>query len=176
MKKLLLYLSLLFIIISSGSVWLINRSKNKKEISYVLKDYNEPVFEHEGILFFFDEISADTLSTIDIEIVEKQEEIVKGLMYRNRMEPARGMFFIFREEKEQTFWMKNTKIPLDIIFVNADLKIVHIAKYTIPFSKEPIPSVYPAKYVIEVNAGFSNNINLKTGDHVVYNMITDKKY
>jgi uncharacterized membrane protein (UPF0127 family) len=153
-------------------IWFVNRSKNKTAITTrVIKRRPEPTFKKEGILSFIDEVTGDTLSSIDIEIVEDQDEIIQGLMYRSHLDPDHGMFFIFSQEQDQNFWMKNTKIQLDIIFVNADLQIVHIAKYRRPYSKDPIPSIYPSKYVVEVNGGYCDKQEIKSGDLIRYDVI-----
>jgi len=96
---------------------------------------------------------------------------MQGLMFRSHMEMNQGMFFIFPEEEEQIFWMKDTKISLDIIFVGNDFKIIHIARHTIPYSKEPILSIHPAKYVVEVNAGYCDAHQIQKFDYIQYNIV-----
>jgi uncharacterized membrane protein (UPF0127 family) len=84
------------------------------------------------------------------------------------MPESAGMLFIFPQEEVRSFWMKNTYIPLDIIFVDASREIVTIQSNTQPLSTEPVPSYKPAKYVIEVNAGFTSKHNIKEGDRVEF--------
>jgi hypothetical protein len=170
-KRFLIYI-IIFILIGSGLLLLITRKEKKEEKAPpVIKKRVEPSFKKEGYLSFMDDVSGDTLAVIDIEIVEQQEEIRQGLMYRSHLEEDNGMFFIFPEEEEQSFWMKNTMIQLDIIFVNADFRIVHITRYAMPYSKEPIPSIYPSKYVVEVNGGFCDSHHIEPGDQVIYDVI-----
>lgn len=105
---------------------------------------------------------------IDIEIAENSAERNKGLMYRPYLPDSVGMLFIFEEAKDQAFWMKNTIIPLDIIYLGSDKKIISISRNTKPYSEESIPSFGPAQYVLEVNAGFSEKNDLKIGDAISF--------
>jgi len=105
---------------------------------------------------------------IDVEVADKEEERMQGLMYRYSLAGNQGMFFIFPEEEYRSFWMKNTYIPLDIIYISSDKKIVSIQKYTQPRSTYSLPSEKPAKYVLEVNAGFADKHNINPGDSIVF--------
>ncbi len=89
-------------------------------------------------------------------------------MYRTKMLEMRGMLFIFEYEKKQSFWMRNTFIPLDIIFVNKNYEIVKIHKNTQPFADTSYPSEAPAIYVVEVNGGFTDKYSVKEGDKIVW--------
>ncbi len=105
---------------------------------------------------------------INVELAQTQEEITKGLMYRTELGEDQGMLFIFAEEAERFFWMKNTKIPLDMIFIAEDGRIVKI-QHAIPCTTSQCrlyPSQSPAKYVLEVNTNFSQKNNIKEGDYV----------
>ena len=108
------------------------------------------------------------LKQIDIEVADDDAERAQGLMNRPWMEETQGMLFIMENEERQSFWMRNTIIPLDIIYVSADKRIVSIAKDTQPFSEKSIPSAGPAKYVVEVIAGFSDKYGLKAGDRIEF--------
>lgn len=108
--------------------------------------------------------SEDILNSV--EIARSVDEIERGLMYRNELCYKCGMLFVFPVSRQQSFWMKNTKISLDIIFIDENGIILNIAKNTTPFSTESIFSVGSAKYVLEVNAGFSEKNNLKKGDKI----------
>lgn len=129
---------------------------------------NEPAFNKEGVLYFLSPSKEDTISVLDIEISEKPNELTQGLMYRSHLGTNEGMLFIFNNEEKQSFWMKNTRISLDIIFVNSNMKIVQIARHTVPYSEEPVPSIYPARYVIEVNAGYTIRYGIKEGYYMTY--------
>ncbi len=108
------------------------------------------------------------ITKIDIEIANSDETRARGLMYRSSMKENHGMLFIFPREDYQSFWMKDTVIPLDMIFVNAKKEIVTIHKNTTPYSLKGYPSDKPAKYVIEVNAGFTDKYNIEIGDKIVW--------
>lgn len=127
----------------------------------------EPEFVVEGLLTFLDP-EGDTIRTISIEIADNVDERTQGLMYRSAMKDDQGMLFIFDREEEQSFWMKNTKISLDILYVNRELEIVTIYRHTQPYSESPIPSFEPAQYVIEVKAGFCDAFGVDEGDRVAF--------
>ncbi len=105
---------------------------------------------------------------IEVEIAENEAERAKGLMFRSSIPDSAGMLFIFERSEPQGFWMKNTSIPLDIIYVGSDKKIVSIAENTKPFSEESIPSMGNAQYVVEVNAGFTKRNNILSGDVISF--------
>ncbi len=127
-------------------------------------------FEKDGELTFTS-ASGEYITTIDIEIADTQEKRVRGLMYREHLGENQGMLFVFPQETYQAFWMKNTVIPLDMIFVNKNREIINIAKNTTPFSEQTYPSEKPAIYVIEVNAGFTDKYGIKPGDKISWRII-----
>lgn len=127
----------------------------------------EPQFKKEGALRFL-KGDGEEVKKIDIEIADNGPERQQGLMYRKSMDEARGMLFIFPDEAQQGFWMKNTILPLDIMFIGKDKKIVKIHKNTTPFSEKDLPSEKPAMYVVEVNAGFVDKYGLKEGDKIEF--------
>ncbi len=158
--KLLLFSALIVISCS--------HKKRHKPDSSILPKYaitQEPDFKYQGDLWFVNEVT-DTIIGIEIEIADTDAKREKGLMYRKKMAQNRGMLFVFPEERRQNFWMKNTEIPLDIIFVNADSMIVHIAENARPYSLKSIPSFEYTKYVVEVNAGFCKKHLIKTGIYI----------
>jgi uncharacterized membrane protein (UPF0127 family) len=128
----------------------------------------EPVFKKEGTLHFFS-INNDTLVRIDIEIADDEYETTRGLMYRKSMGAKQGMLFIFPFDDYRSFWMQNTHISLDIIYADSEGVIGSVQENTIPYSEATLPSDKPAKYVIEVNAGFYKMHNLSKGCKVVFN-------
>jgi uncharacterized protein len=132
------------------------------------KNYNtpEPQFKKEGELVLLRADKKDTIKKLDIEIADNDAERTQGLMYRKNMPETQGMLFIFPKPEMHTFWMKNTVMSLDIIYIGADRKIVSIGKYAKPFSEETIPSGKEAQYVLEVNAGFADKYKLAAGDAV----------
>lgn len=122
-------------------------------------------FEREGHLTFIQD--GDSTVTIDIEIAETDSARERGMMQRDGFPNDRsGMLFPFDEEQPRSFWMSNTPVALDIIFVDADSQIVNIAKYTTPFSSEHYRSGEPAQFVVEVPAGFADSHGLLAGDRI----------
>lgn len=128
----------------------------------------EPQFKKEGELDFISAETGDVIQHIDIEIAENEAERTQGLMFRKSMEESRGMLFIFQTEKVQGFWMRNTLISLDIIYVNADLEIVKIQRRTQPLSEVSLTSDVPALYVVEVIGGYCTKHNIREGDQIKY--------
>ncbi len=121
-------------------------------------------FNRQGELRFLDK-NDDLLSIVQIEIADDDAKRTQGLMYRDSMAENEAMLFILPSETEQSFWMKNCIIPLDIIYANSKNQIITIQKNTVPYSEDSIPSNGPAKYVVEVNAGFCDRHSVKPGDH-----------
>jgi len=126
----------------------------------------EPQFRKDGELSFLSSDRKDTLQKIDIEIVKDETAIQQGLMYRKSMDENKGMLFVMPQMGPQSFWMKNTYIPLDIIFINRNRQIVTIQKNTTPFSEKSLPSSQNAQFIIEVNAGYCDKYGIKKGDYV----------
>jgi uncharacterized protein len=124
----------------------------------------EPQFVKQGVLSFLRTKTFDVITTIDIEIANTDEKRMQGLMFRSSMAENNGMLFTFPFEDQQSFWMKNTILSLDIIYVNAKKEIVSIQKYAEPYSERPLPSFKPAQYVVEVNAGFCDRHRIGEGD------------
>ena len=98
---------------------------------------------------------------LEIADGEKSREI--GLMHRDRLPDDGGMIFVFPAEEPLGFWMKNTRIPLDIIYADATGKVVEVAAMK-PFDLTSVPSRRPAKYAIELNAGKAKAIGIRVGD------------
>jgi uncharacterized membrane protein (UPF0127 family) len=103
---------------------------------------------------------------VTVEIVATEEKRAFGLMYRKEMPELHGMLFLFPKEQPLSFWMKNTPLSLDIIYINAAHTIVGIAQKTMPFSQKPLPSIQPAQFVLEVNGGFCQRHGITPGDRV----------
>lgn len=104
-----------------------------------------------------------------VELADDPVETARGLMFREELAADRGMLFDFgRQETERAFWMKNTLIPLDIIFIRADGRVHSIARNTTPHSTDPIPSNGPVSAVLEIAGGRAEQIGLLPGDKVVH--------
>jgi len=122
-------------------------------------------FTTEGRLAFVQD--GDSTVTIDIEIADTDSARERGMMQREGFPNDRsGMLFRFDQAQPRSFWMSNTPVALDIIFVSADSQIVNIAKYTTPFSNERYRSGDPAQFVVEVPAGFADSHGLLEGDRI----------
>lgn len=125
-------------------------------------------FKKEGELLL--KTASDSLiKQIDIEIAADDYSTQTGLMYRDSMHETQGMLFVFPKEDQRSFYMKNTKIPLDIIYIDANKDIVSFQKNAEPYSEASLPSNVPAQYVLEVNAGLADQWQLKVGDKIEYN-------
>ena len=146
------------------------------------------------ILFLFaalnlsacDRSSASNLPSISVDLQSPAGEIVHsyrlevadtpssrtiGLMYRKSLPKDRGMLFVFPKSEKRSFWMKNTYISLDIIFLDSNHRIVSIAQNTIPLSTEHVYSAKPAKYVVELVAGETKRRGIKPG----WKMVAEKE-
>ncbi|MFC4351476.1 DUF192 domain-containing protein [Fodinicurvata halophila] len=102
----------------------------------------------------------------EVELADTNAERAQGLMFRRSLEEGTGMFFLYPRSQRISMWMKNTLIPLDIIFIDEGGQIVRIAQRTIPESTTSIPSGGPAKAVLEVNAGVTQRLGIDEGDQV----------
>lgn len=102
----------------------------------------------------------------EVEVVTTPETRAQGLMFRKSMAANAGMLFIYPDEEAVSFWMKNTLIPLDMLFVKADGSIAHIAHNAVPLDETPIDSGAPVKAVLEVNGGTANALGIKEGDRI----------
>lgn len=125
-------------------------------------------FKKEGNLKIHKIASDSTIIDLDIEIADTEFDTQTGLMYRDSMEDNQGMLFVFEDIKPRSFYMKNTRMPLDIIYVNEKGKIVSFQKNAKPFDESSLPSNFPAQYVLEINAGLADKWNLKVGDSISY--------
>lgn len=126
-------------------------------------------FEKNGDLWLIDAVSKDTLRQLAIEISDDDYEVQTGLMYRESMEDNQAMLFIFPEPSMHSFYMKNTLIPLDIVFIDENHQIVNIQKNAKPLDETSLPSEKPIQFVLEINAGLSEKWQLKPGDKVEWN-------
>ena len=100
---------------------------------------------------------------ITAEVADTPAAQELGLMYRKALEPTAGMLFIFSEEKPRTFWMKNTYLELDMIFIDEDRTVVSIVEKAVPLTETARPSEKPAKYVLEVRGGNASSWHIVPG-------------
>jgi uncharacterized membrane protein (UPF0127 family) len=101
-----------------------------------------------------------------VEVADNDAERAKGLMYRKELPEGQGMLFDFHREQEVSFWMQNTYIPLDMIFIRGDGSILRIAENTEPLSTRLIPSGGPVRAVLEVIGGTTHKLGIAPGDRV----------
>lgn len=112
----------------------------------------EPLFRHDGTLWAIND--GDTTAEFRTEFAKSNDQIQRGMMYRSSMDQDMAMlFFMPGGDKMQSFWMKNTIVPLDIIYINNDHQVVSIQANAKPFSTQSLPSVLPASYVLEIYGG-----------------------
>ena len=105
-----------------------------------------------------------------VEIADDPDEWAMGLMFRESMEPDHGMLFIYPRETTLSYWMKNTRIPLDIMYFDAELKLVSMSENTPPCRTRQCPaypSKGPAQYVLELNGGKAAELGVSAGDRLV---------
>ncbi len=101
-----------------------------------------------------------------VEVADTPATRTMGLQYRKELATDRGMIFLFPSEAPQSFWMKNTPIPLDMIFINREKRIVGIVEQTVPFSLDSRSVGVPSQFVLEINGGLVKRHGLRAGDSV----------
>jgi len=115
-----------------------------------------------------DIMTASGARSFSVEVATTREEQNKGLMFRRELPDGQGMLFDFTTDQEVGFWMENTYISLDLIFINGDGRIRRIAENAEPLSRTTIPSDGPVRAVLEVIGGTSRKLGIKPGDRVVH--------
>jgi len=110
----------------------------------------------------------------NVEIADSPAKRELGLQYRRDLASDHGMIFLFPAQSEQTFWMKNTPIPLDMIFISRELKIVGIVEQATPFSLDPRSVGAPSQYVLEINGGLAKRNGIRRGDSVSFEGIPSR--
>ena len=126
------------------------------------------LFKNEGNLSILNDENK-TLAEFKIEIADSPYERQTGMMYRDSLDEQHGMLFIFENSELRGFYMKNTLIPLDLIFIDENYEIVHIYSKATPYETASISSQLPAKYVFEINGGLSEQIGIQKGMKIKYN-------
>jgi len=157
-----------FVVYFVLSNFILNKpAATNSDLEKAMKNKMTYTFQKEGELVFTSN-NGDTISKIEIEIADDDQQRELGLMMRRNMKEDNGMLFIFPFETLQAFWMKNTILPLDIIYVNSQNEIVKIYKNTVPYSEISLPSGKPSLYVVEVSAGYTDKYGIKEGDKIVW--------
>lgn len=102
---------------------------------------------------------------VKVEVADHDAEREKGLMYRDALQAGEGMLFVYPDERQRGFWMRNTKIPLSIAYIDASGQIVHTADMD-PFDESIVPSRLPAMYALEMSRGWFLAHGVGAGDRV----------
>jgi uncharacterized membrane protein (UPF0127 family) len=113
-------------------------------------------------------VSKTGVHVFQVELAVNDAERAHGLMDRKELPEGRGMLFDFQREQDVAFWMKNTYIPLDMIFIRANGRILRIAENTTPLSEQMIPSGGPVRAVLEVIGGTARKLGIAPGDRVAH--------
>jgi uncharacterized membrane protein (UPF0127 family) len=116
------------------------------------------------------ETQGGTVHNFEVELALTPEEMAVGLMFREEMDDNKGMLFFFGRERELSFWMKNTLIPLDMIFIKADGTIHHIHENAQPHDLTSVQSQGLAISVLEINAGLSRKLGVSAGDKIKHEL------
>ncbi|MFL2683215.1 MAG: DUF192 domain-containing protein [Alphaproteobacteria bacterium] len=116
----------------------------------------------------------DSEYIFNIEIAITEKERSRGLMYRKELKQNQGMLFLYPEKQIIKMWMKNTLIPLDMIFINNRGKIIDIFKMTIPKDLTPIGPDVKLKGVLEINGGLTSYLNINKGDFIIHPTLNGK--
>jgi uncharacterized membrane protein (UPF0127 family) len=119
---------------------------------------------------FFTRADGDTITKLYVEVADDPYSHARGLMYRSSMPDTVGMLFIYNDYDYRSFWMKNTHISLDLVFINDQFLINQVHEYAIPYSEESIISKDKAKYVVEVNAGYTDRHRIGPGQSTIINL------
>jgi uncharacterized membrane protein (UPF0127 family) len=109
-----------------------------------------------------------SLASVTVEVADNDQSREKGLMFRNQLDADAGMLFIFRQPSKLVFWMRNTWIPLDMIFADGNGRIVGIVANARTRSDQQLGVDAESQYVLEVNGGFSEKHHIKAGDRLEF--------
>lgn len=121
------------------------------------------------ISVFFEDLGGNRSPQINCEVANSPGERARGLMYRKEMGEQDGMLFVFPDQTSRGFWMKNTYLELDIIFINSEREVVNVVSKAVPLSEEKRASTGPAKYVLEIKGGLAEKWGIKPKSRIVFN-------
>lgn len=130
--------------------------------------YPDIPFRTDGSLSFV--VDGEVVKSLAIEVADTDSSRTRGLMQRPSLPADSGMLFLFPDEQPRAFWMANTPLSLDILYIRSDSTILSIARYTTPFSAESVPSGGPAQFVLEVVAGYTDALGVTEGDRVTWTL------
>jgi len=154
----------LIVLAVSSLLLLITSCKEDKKVIIP----TEVAFKKEGELSLFKAETDSLISKFDIEIADNEYETQRGLMDRKSMKETNAMLFVFPDMQMRAFYMKNTLIPLDIIYLDNNNTIVSIQENAKPLDEASLPSGSPAQYVLEINGGLSQQLNIAVGDKMSF--------
>jgi uncharacterized protein len=163
MKYKLLIRSIILLALSSLLLIITSCKKEQRTVKPIVYK-----FKKEGELSLFKSTSDSLIAKFDIEIADNEYETQTGLMHRKSMANNKAMLFIFTDMRIRAFYMKNTYIPLDIIYLDKDSLIVSIQENAKPLDETSLPSGVPAQYVLEINGGLSQQWSIKVGDKMEF--------
>jgi uncharacterized membrane protein (UPF0127 family) len=130
---------------------------------------NDIKYDHSSLVI----VTAGRDIKFDVEMALTEPQREHGLMFRQKLGPYDGMLFDFFHEQPVSFWMKNTLIPLDMVFIAADGTIKSIHANAVPMSTDTIPSEFPVRAVLEINGGSARLLGIKPGDKVKHPIFGD---
>jgi uncharacterized protein len=113
--------------------------------------------------------------TFQVEVADTPAKRELGLQYRRELAPDHGMIFLFPRESHHSFWMKNTPIPLDMIFISSDQKIVGIVEQAVPFSTDSRSVPAASRFVLEINGGLAGRHGIKVGNSISFHGLAPEK-
>lgn len=159
MKKIFVFVFIVFVGLTFQNCKDSSRSENVNLTRKVL-------FKKQGSLEILKKNTDSVIATFDIEIADNDFKTQTGLMYRDSMEENQAMLFIFPDAQIRSFYMKNTEIPLDILYFNSDKTLVEFYENAKPFDETSLPSRTPSQYVLEINGGLSEKLGIERGDKI----------
>lgn len=117
----------------------------------------------DGVDLIFKKPSGEKTEVFRMEVVATNSDRMRGLMFRKSLAANAGMIFLFQEEREHSFWMKNTLIPLDMVFVSSAWKVVGALENVLPLTEDPRTVGIPSQYVLEFSAGTIKRLGVSNG-------------
>ena len=164
MKRIWISVAIMSILLATTSC------KEKTETIVLTKQVS---FKKEGDLRLLKAKNDSIVAQLEIEIADDAYQTETGLMYRKSMPLNQAMLFVFEEEQNRSFYMKNTEFPLDIIYLNSKNEVVSIQKNAQPFDETSLPSAGPVLYVLEVNANLTDQWGLEVGDKMEWTRLNN---
>ncbi len=144
-------------------VLLLFSCQNQKNKAPQKKSLNKEIVFKSDLQVKLIDSTGKEIAIFNTELADDEYKRQTGLMYRKKMDDNQAMLFVFNDESPRFFYMKNTYIPLDIIYIDKNKKIVSWAENAIPLDETSLPSHFPAKYVLEIKGGLIDQLGIKKG-------------